>query len=104
MMFRRNHYIIHENIPLCLSRTGAQLTARNDDDNQQHNYAHHDPDPHLHVLPPHLLADPICAATETLSGLIEVLGFVLELVDVLATLGDGFEVLFHNINSIVDLL
>lgn len=39
-----------------------------------------------------------------MSGLIEVLGFVLELVDVLAALGDGFEVLFHDVDCVVDLL
>lgn len=81
----------------CLDHT------RDDDDQQQRDYAHDDPDPHLHVLPPHLLADSVGAATETLGGLVEVLGFVLELVDVLAALGDGFEVLFHDIDGVVDL-
>lgn len=81
-----------------------ELTTRDDDEQQQRDYAHDDPDPHLHVFPPHLLADSVGAATETLGGLVEVLGFVLELVDVLAALGDGFEVLFHDIDGVVDLL
>lgn len=80
------------------------LTTRDDDDQQKHDYAHDDPDPHLHVFPPHLLADSVGAATEALGGLIEVLGFVLELVDVLAALGYGFEVLFHYIDGVIDLL
>ena len=37
-------------------------------------------------------------------GLVQVLGLVLELVDVLAALGDGFEVLLHHIDCVVDLL
>ena len=81
-----------------------RLTTRDDDDEQKHNYAHNDPDPHLHVLPPHLLADSVGATTETLGGLVKVFGFVLKLVNVLATLSDGFEILFHNIDGIVDLL
>ena len=80
------------------------LTTWNNDNQQQYDYANNDPDPHLHVLPPHLLADTIGAATEALSGLIEVLRFVLELVNVLAALGDGFEVLLHHVDGVIDLL
>ena len=80
------------------------LTTRDDDDQQKHNYAHNDPDPHLHILPPHLLTDSVGAATEALGGLVEILGFVLQLVDVLAALGYGFEVLFHDIDCVIDLL
>ena len=80
------------------------LTTRNDDDEQQHDYAHENPDPHLHVLPPHLFADPVGAAAETLRGLVEVLGFVLKLVDVFAALGDGLEILFHDVDCVIDLL
>ena len=79
-------------------------TAWNDDDEQKHDYAHDDPDPHLHILPPHLLADSVGAATEALGRLVEVLGFVLKLVDVFAALGDGFEILFHDVDGVVDLL
>ena len=79
-------------------------TTRDDDDEQKHDYGHDDPDPHLHVLPPHLLADSVGATTEALGRLVEVLGFVLELVNVLATLGYGFEVLLHHVDRIVDLL
>ena len=81
-----------------------RLTTRDDDDEQKHDYTHNDPDPHLHVLPPHLFAHSVGAATETLGGLVEVFGFVLKLVDVLAALGDGFEVLFHDIDGVVNLL
>ena len=88
---------LHENRP-------RELTTRDDDDEQKHDYAHDDPDPHLHVFPPHLLADSVGAATEALGGLVEILGFVLELIDVLAALGYGFEVFFHDVDGIVDLL
>lgn len=80
------------------------LTTRDDDDEQKHDYAHDDPDPHLHVLPPHLLADSVGATTEALGGLVEVLRFVLQLVDVLPALGYRFEVLFHDIDGVIDLL
>ena len=82
----------------------AGLTTRDDDDEQKHDYAHDDPDPHLHVLPPHLLADSVGATTEALGGLVEIFGFVLELVDMLAALGYGFKVLFHDVDGVVDLL
>ena len=81
-----------------------RLTTWNDDDEQKHDYAHDDPDPHLHVLPPHLLADSVGAATEALGRLVQVFGLVLKLVYVLAALGYGFEVLFHDIDGVVDLL
>ena len=81
-----------------------RLTTWNDDDQEQHDDGHDDPDPHLHVLPPHLLADAIGATAEALGGLVQVFGLVLELVDVLAALGDGFEVLFHHVDCVVDLL
>lgn len=82
----------------------AGLTTRDDDDEQKHDYAHDDPDPHLHVLPPHLLADSVGATAEALGRLVEILGFVLELVDVLAALGYGFEIFFHDVDGVVDLL
>ena len=82
----------------------AELTAGDNDDEQQDDDAHDDPDPHLHVLPPHLLAYAVGAAAEALGGLVQVFGFVLELVDVLAALGDGFEVLLHDVDGVVDLL
>ena len=85
-------------------KKAVELTTRDDDDEQKHNDAHNDPDPHFHVLPPHLLANTVGAASEALGGLVKVLGFVLELVDVLAALGDGFEVLFHDIDGVIDLL
>ena len=82
----------------------TQHTTWNNNNKQQYNDSHNNPDPHLDILPPHLLADTIGTATEALRGLVEVLGFVLELVDVFAALGDGFEVLFHDVDRIIDLL
>ena len=104
MMLRCNHCTQFVSFSAFVRQKAVGLTTRNDDDQQQHNYAHDDPDPHLHVLPPHLLANSVGAATEALGGLVEVLGFVLELVDVLAALGYGFEVLFHDIDGVVNLL
>ena len=51
-----------------------------------------------------MLADSVGAATEALGGLVQVLGFVLELVNVLAALGYGFEVFLHDVDGVVDLL
>jgi len=94
-------HVLHSQLKVT---AGRPLTTRDNDDQQQHDYAHDDPDPHLHILPPHLLADTIGATTEALRGLVEILGLVLELVDMFAALGDGFEILFHDIDGVVDLL
>ena len=51
-----------------------------------------------------MLANSVGAATEALGGLVEVLRLILQLVDVLAALGYGFEVLFHDVDGVVDLL
>ena len=106
MMLCRNHYTRNSSAsfpPVARSKT-VGLTTRDNDDEQKDDYAHDDPDPHLHILPPHLLADSVGAATEALGGLVQVLGFVLELVNVLAALGYGFEVFLHDIDGVVDLL
>ena len=105
MMLRRNHYTQFVSL-LCIVAPYYAIgrTTWNDDDDQKRDYAHNDPDPHLHILPPHLLADSVGAATEALGGLVQVLGLVLELVNVLATLGYGFEILLHDIDRVIDLL
>ena len=106
MMLCRNDYtsnLLALFSPVARSKT-AGLTTRDNDDEQKDDYADYDPDPHLHILPPHLLADSVGAATEALGGLVQVLGFVLEPVNVLAALGYGFEVLLHDIDGVVDLL
>jgi len=76
---------------------------RYDNQQKQHNDPDNDPDPHLDILPPHLLSDTIGAAAEALRGLVQILGLVLQLVDVLAALGDRFEILLHDVDGIVDL-
>lgn len=106
MMLGRNHYtpnLLASFPPVARSKT-VGLTTRDNDDEQEDDYAYDDPDPHLHILPPHLLADSVGAATEALGRLVQVLGFVLELVNVLAALGYGFEILLHDIDGVVDLL
>ena len=85
-------------------RERERITTRDNDNQQQNDDSHNDPDPHLDILPPHLLSDAVGAATEALGGLVQVLGLVLQLVDVLAALGDGFQVFLHHVYRVVNLL
>jgi hypothetical protein len=41
---------------------------RHDDDSQKDNDSNNYPNTHLHILPPHFLADTVCTTTETLGG------------------------------------
>lgn len=50
------------------TRLDSRLDDRNDDDDDEHDDADADDDPHLHVLPPHLLADAVGTAAEALGG------------------------------------
>ena len=84
--------------------TSCQLTGRNNNNNQQHNDTNNDPNPHLHILPPHLLAYSVCASAEALGGNGEVIGLVLECVKPLTTLRDFVDVIAHYTNGVVDLL
>ena len=65
-----------------------ELTRGNDYNEQKNNDPNNDPDPHLHVLPPHLFPYTIGASTEALGRLIEVFRFVLQLINMLSALGD----------------
>jgi len=75
-----------------------------DDDNHQKNddandYAH----AHLHVLPPHLLSDPIGPAAETQSRHSKIVSLILEAVQSGTTVSDLIDVLPHDSDGIVDL-
>ena len=63
-----------------------KLTRRHNDDDQQDDDADNDAHAHLHVLPPHLLPDPVCASAEALCRYSKVVGLVLQCIKALATL------------------
>lgn len=75
-----------------------QLT-RYDDDQDQNNDAGNDAHAHLHVLPPHLLADTVGAPTETLGRYGQVVCLVLQIVDALATLVGHVDVVPHGVDG-----
>jgi hypothetical protein len=75
-----------------------------DDNHQQNDDSDDYAQAHLHVLPPHLLPDPVGTTTETLGGLRQVIGLVLETVKSRSAIGDLVDVLAHNSDSIIDLL
>jgi hypothetical protein len=52
--------------PLDSAPLDSRLDDRHHDDDDEHDDADADDDPHLHVLPPHLLADAVRAAAEAL--------------------------------------
>lgn len=76
----------------------VQLT-RYDDDQDQDNDAGNDAHAHLHVLPPHLLADTVGAPTETLGRNGQVVCLVLQIVDSLATLVGHVDVVPHGVDG-----
>ena len=80
------------------------LTGRNDDDENQDNDTTNQARSHLHVLPPHLLADSVGATAEALGRDGQVVGLILQGIQALATLGNLVDVLSHHTNGVVDLL
>lgn len=84
--------------------TAIRLTSRDDDDDEQDDDTNDQPHAHLHVLPPHLLADTVGAATEALSRSGEVVGLVLQRVETLSSLRDLVDVFSHHTNGVIDLL
>lgn len=55
-------------------------------------------------LPPHLLAHPVGAPAEALSGGREVVRLVLEMIEALATLRDLVDIVSHYTDGVVNLL
>lgn len=79
-------------------------TTGNDDDDEQKNDADDQAHSHFHVLPPHLLSDPVGTTSEALRRDSQVVGLVLQTVKALATLRDLVDVVAHNIDGGVDFL
>lgn len=75
------------------------MLTRYDDDQDQDDDAGNDAHAHLHVLPPHLLANPVGAPAEALGGCGQVISLVLEVVDALATLVGHVYVAPHCVNG-----
>ena len=82
----------------------SRPTNRDDDDGQQQNDTDNQAHPHLHVLPPHLFPNPVRATAEALGGHGEVVGLVLQRIQVLIPLSDLVDVLAHDPDRIIDLL
>jgi hypothetical protein len=76
---------------------------RDNNDKQEDNDTRNQAGAHLHVLPPHLLADSVGAPAEALRRGGEVVRLVLEGVEALATLGDLVDVIAHHADGVVDL-
>ena len=81
-----------------------RLTTRYNDNDKQYDDANDKAHPHLHVLPPHLLSDPVGTASEALCGDCKVVGLILEAVEALATFGDLVDVAAHYVDSGVNFL
>jgi len=75
----------------------------NDDDENQNDDAGDEAHSHLHVLPPHLFADSVRAASEALRGNSKVVCLVLKSVKPLASLGDFVDVVSHNAHRVINL-
>lgn len=73
--------------------------TRYDNDQDQNDDAGNDAHAHLHVLPPHLLPDPVGAPAEALSRRGEVICLVLQVVNALATLVGHVDVVPHRVDG-----
>ena len=82
----------------------CKLTSWDNDDNEKNDDTSDQTHAHLHILPPHLLANSIGTSAETLGGNSEVIGLVLQVVEILASLRDLVNVITHHANGIIDLL
>jgi hypothetical protein len=82
----------------------SKHTTGDDDDDQQEDDADDQAHSHLHVLPPHLLADSVGATSEALGRNSQVVGLVLQTVEALATLRDLVDVVAHDVDGRVNFL
>lgn len=80
------------------------LTCRDDDNDEQDNDAHNQTHAHLHILPPHLLSDPVGSTSKALGGNCQIIGLILQRVKLLASLVDLVDVFTHDTDGIIDLL
>jgi hypothetical protein len=76
----------------------------NDDDDQQNDDTDNQTHSHLHILPPHLLADSVGSSTETLCRDGQVVGLILKSIEALTTLGNLVDVVTHHTHGIINLL
>ena len=108
VVFVANLVAGRDNCPMLVSYVTLiympQRTSRNDDDTEQDDNTSNQAHPHLHILPPHLLSDPIGATSEALGGNCKVVCFVLKRIQSFASLRDFVDVFSHHTHGIVDLL
>lgn len=81
-----------------------KLTNRDNNNYQQDDDTNNQAHAHLHVLPPHLLADSVGSPAETLRRDGQVVGLVLQGIESLATLGNLVDVVTHHTDGVIDLL
>ena len=81
-----------------------QHTSWDDNDQQQNDDTDDQADTHLHILPPHLLANSVGTSAESLGGYSKLVGLIQKLADPFTTLRDLVDVVAHHTNGIVDLL
>lgn len=82
----------------------GRLTRGDNNDHQKNNDANDQTHAHLHVLPPHIFAHAIGAAAEALGRDGQVVGLVLQGIEVLTTLRDLVDVFAHHTDGVIDLL
>lgn len=80
------------------------LTTGDNDDNEQDDDADDEAHSHLHVLPPHLLPDPVGTAPKPLCRSGQVVRLVLKAVEAFTTFRDFVDVVAHDIDSRIDFL
>lgn len=73
----------------------------NDKNDQQQNTA--DNHIHLHILPPHLLPDSVCASTELHWWRLQIFGTILERVEMFTAFHNFLDVIVHNSHDLVHL-
>lgn len=80
-----------------------ELTSQNDDKNQSRDSSNN-PHPHLDVLPAHIFSDTVGPASEAISVVLQVVGLVLQDIEVLAALGKLVDVGLHGSGGSIELL
>lgn len=73
------------------------------DNNDEDNNTCEQAQSHLHILPPHALADTVGTALELARGLCQCVRLVLQTVKMLAALGHGVEIVLHYADRRVEL-
>lgn len=79
-------------------------TGGYNDHNEQDDDADNDANAHLHVFPPHLLSNFVGTSAETSGRGSQIIGLVLNVIDMFTTLRNFIDVVFHYANRVIDLL